>query len=45
MNLLEELGSSEGEVVTLLVDNVFVINLSKNQIAHGRSKHIEIRFH
>ncbi|KAI5400390.1 hypothetical protein KIW84_065323 [Lathyrus oleraceus] len=40
-----ELSSSEGEAVTLLVDNVFVINLSKNPIAHGRSKHIEMRFH
>lgn len=45
MNLLEEMGNSEGETVTLLVDNVFAINLSKNLIAHGRSKHIEMRFH
>lgn len=45
MNLLEELGSSEGEVVILLVDNVSVVNLAKNSISHGRSKHIEMRFH
>ena len=45
MNLLDELDNSEGEVVTLLVDNVFAINLAKNPIAHGRSKHIEMRFH
>ena len=45
MNLLEELGSSEGGAITLLVDNVFAINLAKNLIAHGRSKHIEMRFH
>lgn len=45
MNLLEELGNSEGETVTLLVDNVSTINLAKNTIAHGMSKHIEMRFH
>ena len=45
MNLLEKLGSSEGETVTLLVDNVSAINLAKNLIAHWRSKHIEMRFH
>lgn len=45
MNLFEESGSSHGEIVTLLVDNIFVINLVKNSIAHGKSKHIEIRFH
>lgn len=45
MNLLEELGSCEGEVVTLLVDNIYAINLAKNSIAHGRSKHIDMRFY
>lgn len=45
MNLLEELGNSENEVVTLLVDNVFAINLDNNPIEHGRSKYIEMRFH
>lgn len=45
MNLLEELNNSEGEAVTFLVDKVSVINLTKNPIAHGRSKHIEMRFH
>ncbi|XP_050888734.1 secreted RxLR effector protein 161-like [Lathyrus oleraceus] len=45
MNLLEELGINEGEVVTLLVDNAYTVNLAKNPIAHGRSKHIEMRFH
>ena len=45
MNLLKELGSNEGEATTLLVDNVSAINLAKNSIAHGRSKHIEMRFH
>lgn len=45
MNLLEELCSSEGGAVTLLIDNASAVNISKNPIAHGRSKHIEIRFH
>lgn len=45
MNLLEELGNNEGGVVTVLVDNVFAINLAKNQIKHGRSNHIEMRLH
>ena len=34
MKLLEELGSSEGETVTLLVDNVSMVNLAKNRISH-----------
>ncbi|GAU51495.1 hypothetical protein TSUD_413780, partial [Trifolium subterraneum] len=31
--------------LTLKVDNVSAINLAKNPIVHGRSKHIEMRFH
>lgn len=38
MNLLEELGSSEGEAVTLLVDNVSAINLGNNPIAHWKEQ-------
>lgn len=45
MNLLKQLGISEGEVVTLMVDNVSTINLAKNSIAHRRRKYIEMRFH
>lgn len=45
MNILEELSSNEGEVITLMVDNVYGINLAKNPITHGRSKYIEMRFH
>ena len=29
----------------LFIDNVSTINLAKNPILHGRSKHIETRFH
>lgn len=45
MNLLKELGNKKGDVVTLMVDNISVINLAKNPIAHGRSIHIDMRFH
>lgn len=33
------------DIVTLKIDNVSIINLVKNHIAHGRSKHIEMMFH
>lgn len=45
MNLFKESGTSEGEVVTILVDNIYVINLAKKPIARGRKKYIEMRFH
>lgn len=45
MNPLKELGNCEGDVVRLMVDNVSAINLAKIPIAHGRSKHIEMKFH
>lgn len=28
-----------------MVDNIFAINLAKNLIEHGRSKHIKMNFH
>jgi hypothetical protein len=31
--------------VELMVDNKSAINMVKNPIAHGRSKHIETKFH
>jgi hypothetical protein len=31
--------------VIIKVDNLSAINLAKNPIAHGRSKHFEMRFH
>jgi hypothetical protein len=33
------------EEIELRVDNKSAINLAKNPIAHGRSKHIETKFH
>ncbi|PNX61424.1 copia-type polyprotein, partial [Trifolium pratense] len=44
-NLIEEISQDKCETVTLKIDNVSAINLAKNPIAHGRSKHIKLRFH
>ncbi|XP_057435865.1 secreted RxLR effector protein 161-like [Lotus japonicus] len=43
--LLLELQISVGDYVELLVDNRSAIDLSKNPVSHGRSKHIEIKYH
>ena len=45
MNLLEELKLRERKPVNLLIDNKSAINLAKHPTLHGRSKHIELRFH
>lgn len=45
LTLLNELGLNLGEAVTLMVDNKSAIDLAKNPVAHGRSKHIEAKFH
>lgn len=43
--LLYELKMIIKEPMELRIDNISAINLSKNPISHGRSKHIEIKFH
>ncbi|XP_019424538.1 PREDICTED: uncharacterized protein LOC109333463 [Lupinus angustifolius] len=43
--LMKELSLSDGEAVELKVDNQSAINLAKNPVFHGRSKHIETKFH
>lgn len=45
INVLEEVGSSQGESTVVFCDNSSTIKLSKNPILHGRSKHIHVRFH
>src|SRR3954463_16704810 len=40
INLMKEFCSKEYGVVTLMIDNIYAINLAKNLIAHGSSKHI-----
>jgi hypothetical protein len=44
-SLLSELTKKEAKCVTLYVDNVSAIQLMKNPVFHGRSKHIDIKFH
>ena len=43
--VLDKVGESLEECITIKCDNSSTIQLSKNPIHHGRSKHIEVRFH
>ena len=42
---LIELNERKEDGTTIYCDNISLIALSKNLIFHGRSKHIEIRYH
>ena len=44
-NVMKELNCEVKKPLKLKIDNRSAINLAKNPIAHGRSKHIETRFH
>lgn len=44
-SLLAEMKVEVQRPLQLLVDNKSAINLTKNPVSHGRSKHIETRFH
>lgn len=44
-NLLGVLTGEDIGPVTLFVDNRSAIDLAKNPVFHGRSKHIDIRYH
>jgi hypothetical protein len=44
-NLLGEITVTEPRVVILFVDNNSAIALMKNPVFHGRSKHIDVKFH
>jgi hypothetical protein len=44
-SLLSEILGASGTPPTLKVDNKSVIDLIKNPVHHGRSKHIWIRYH
>ena len=44
-NILEALGQSQPESTTIYCDNQGSIHLTQNPIAHGRTKHIDIRVH
>ncbi|TXG51085.1 hypothetical protein EZV62_023609 [Acer yangbiense] len=43
--ILEKLGHTQGDSTTIFCDNSSTIKLSKNPVMHGRSKHIDVRFH
>jgi hypothetical protein len=43
--LLSELKAVEATKLKLPVDNMSAIDLANNPVSHGRSKHIERRFH
>ncbi|GAU16794.1 hypothetical protein TSUD_200370 [Trifolium subterraneum] len=43
--ILENLGLEQKQCLDVFCDNNSTIKLSKNPVLHGRSKHIDIRFH
>ena len=43
--VLEEMTVEVKKPLVLQIDNKSAINLAKNPVLHGRSKHIEARFH
>jgi hypothetical protein len=43
--ILDNIGLKQKQCLTVLCDNSSTIKLSKNPVMHGRSKHIDIRFH
>jgi hypothetical protein len=44
-SVLKELKYEVQKPLKLMIDNKSAISLAKNPISHGRSKHIETRFH
>lgn len=43
--VLEKLGAEENTGTLIMCDNSSTIQLSKNPVLHGKSKHIDVRFH
>ncbi|XP_062014728.1 secreted RxLR effector protein 161-like [Rosa rugosa] len=43
--ILEKIGHAQSKCTTIYCDNSSAIKLSKNPVMHGRSKHIDVRFH
>lgn len=43
--MLEVLGNQQQDSTTIYCDNVSAIRLSRNPVMHGRSKHIDVRYH
>lgn len=45
LNLLQELKFMVSKPVRLMIDNKSIISLPKNPVLHGRSKHIDTKYH
>ena len=45
VNLVEEITGKDHGSITMKIDSMSAINMAKNPIAHGRTKHTEMRFH
>ena len=45
LNLLQDLKIKVNKPLKLMIDNKSAINLAKNPVLHGRSKHIETKYH
>ncbi|WJX32266.1 hypothetical protein P8452_20610 [Trifolium repens] len=45
LNLLQDLKVKVNKPLMLMIDNKSAINLAKNPVLHGRSKHIETKYH
>jgi len=43
--ILKEMKIEVDKPIALFIDNKSAINLAKNPVLHGRSKHIEAKFH
>ena len=43
--VLKKLSHEQKGCTTIMCDNSSTIKLSRNQVMHGRSKHIDVRFH
>jgi hypothetical protein len=44
-SVMKELKCELHKQLKLMIDNKSAVSLAKNSISHGRSKHIETRFH
>ena len=43
--ILDKIGHKQEGGITIMSDNSLAIKLFKNPVMHGKSKHIDVRFH
>ena len=41
----KDLGHEQTEATKIICDNSSIVSISKNQVFHGRTKHVKIKFH